>query len=197
MCLYFFFFFFKQKTAYEMRISDWSSDVCSSDLSIARRLDQIGIVEPVAVARIEFDIGAEPLQRTGRLVIRDARVDRLRLHARNLLAAAIENLTVGAAADALVIAPIDLIVVAVGHRQLRTRQVLRQRLPAEPDFDSAMLGTWRVERVALLVDAGSLRDQFVTEQLVEAGHVDAQAWRSEGRRVGKERVRQCRSRGWQ
>src|SRR3546814_2204207 len=28
----FMFFFFKQKTAYEMRISDWSSDVCSSDL---------------------------------------------------------------------------------------------------------------------------------------------------------------------
>src|SRR3546814_5707336 len=28
------FFFFKQKTAYEMRISDWSSDVCSSDLAI-------------------------------------------------------------------------------------------------------------------------------------------------------------------
>src|SRR3546814_1067887 len=27
------FFFFKQKTAYEMRISDWSSDVCSSDLT--------------------------------------------------------------------------------------------------------------------------------------------------------------------
>src|SRR3546814_1530183 len=31
-----FFFFFKQKTAYEMRISDWSSDVCSSDLHDAR-----------------------------------------------------------------------------------------------------------------------------------------------------------------
>src|SRR3546814_4149517 len=29
-----FFFFFKQKTAYEVRISDWSSDVCSSDLPI-------------------------------------------------------------------------------------------------------------------------------------------------------------------
>src|SRR3546814_3168434 len=29
-----FFFFFKQKTAYEMRISDWSSDVCSSDLRV-------------------------------------------------------------------------------------------------------------------------------------------------------------------
>src|SRR3546814_2529778 len=35
LCIYivqFDFFFFKQKTAYEMRISDWSSDVCSSDL---------------------------------------------------------------------------------------------------------------------------------------------------------------------
>src|SRR3546814_12767940 len=31
-----FVFFFKQKTAYEMRISDWSSDVCSSDLSLQR-----------------------------------------------------------------------------------------------------------------------------------------------------------------
>src|SRR3546814_18140915 len=33
--MYCLFFFFKQKTAYEMRISDWSSDVCSSDLDIA------------------------------------------------------------------------------------------------------------------------------------------------------------------
>src|SRR3546814_9692537 len=32
VCVLFFVFFFKQKTAYEMRISDWSSDVCSSDL---------------------------------------------------------------------------------------------------------------------------------------------------------------------
>src|SRR3546814_9919070 len=35
-CLFIFFFFFKQKTAYELRISDWSSDVCSSDLYISR-----------------------------------------------------------------------------------------------------------------------------------------------------------------
>src|SRR3546814_6015209 len=34
---FFFVFFFKQKTAYEMRISDWSSDVCSSDLRDAWR----------------------------------------------------------------------------------------------------------------------------------------------------------------
>src|SRR3546814_4951144 len=32
------FFFFKQKTAYEMRISDWSSDVCSSDLAAGFRI---------------------------------------------------------------------------------------------------------------------------------------------------------------
>src|SRR3546814_14408881 len=32
VCAFIVFFFFKQKTAYEMRISDWSSDVCSSDL---------------------------------------------------------------------------------------------------------------------------------------------------------------------
>src|SRR3546814_7850084 len=32
ICVICIFFFFKQKTAYEMRISDWSSDVCSSDL---------------------------------------------------------------------------------------------------------------------------------------------------------------------
>src|SRR3546814_9859618 len=40
MCVFMFFymslfFFFKQKTAYDMRISDWSSDVCSSDLGQA------------------------------------------------------------------------------------------------------------------------------------------------------------------
>src|SRR3546814_9528682 len=38
-----FFFFFKQKTAYEMRISDWSSDVCSSDLqrlAVGRQREQ-------------------------------------------------------------------------------------------------------------------------------------------------------------
>src|SRR3546814_8209902 len=39
------FFFFKQKTAYEMRISDWSSDVCSSDLAgtIVTRLSQADV----------------------------------------------------------------------------------------------------------------------------------------------------------
>src|SRR3546814_9075575 len=40
--LYWFVFFFKQKTAYEMRISDWSSDVCSSDLGrVFQELDDL------------------------------------------------------------------------------------------------------------------------------------------------------------
>src|SRR3546814_1988294 len=38
ICLFDLFFFFKQKTAYEMRISDWSSDVCSSDLGRNKRM---------------------------------------------------------------------------------------------------------------------------------------------------------------
>src|SRR3546814_2085219 len=37
------FFFFKQKTAYEMRISDWSSDVCSSDLIGAHVRRRLGV----------------------------------------------------------------------------------------------------------------------------------------------------------
>src|SRR3546814_3315884 len=36
-----YFFFFKQKTAYEMRISDWSSDVCSSDLINKRQVENL------------------------------------------------------------------------------------------------------------------------------------------------------------
>src|SRR3546814_4609876 len=41
------FFFFKQKTAYEMRISDWSSDVCSSDLQNAA--DGIAVVQGIVL----------------------------------------------------------------------------------------------------------------------------------------------------
>src|SRR3546814_12573656 len=41
----FFFFLFKQKTAYEMRISDWSSDVCSSDLIERTAASARGIID--------------------------------------------------------------------------------------------------------------------------------------------------------
>src|SRR3546814_8010001 len=49
-------FFFKQKTAYEMRISDWSSDVCSSDLAQG---DQI------ATRPLPFRDGLQDFQRSG------------------------------------------------------------------------------------------------------------------------------------
>src|SRR3546814_8748969 len=55
-CFCYFFFFFKQNTAYEMRISDWSSDVCSSDLlmgigSAPRTVSPIHLIRFAAFAR--------------------------------------------------------------------------------------------------------------------------------------------------
>src|SRR3546814_6717261 len=52
-CFGVFFFFFKQKTAYEMRISDWSSDVCSSDLF---DLDPAIQIEVEAAIRIDVAV---------------------------------------------------------------------------------------------------------------------------------------------
>src|SRR3546814_17812196 len=56
-------FFFKQKTAYEMRISDWSSDVCSSDLAslnrtsdVTREIEEILLADP-AVEHVIAVIG--------------------------------------------------------------------------------------------------------------------------------------------
>src|SRR3546814_7027172 len=50
------FFFFKQKTAYEMRISDWSSDVCSSDLQAM----QLGPIEVSDIPRHNAHTGLRP-----------------------------------------------------------------------------------------------------------------------------------------
>src|SRR3546814_6667479 len=47
MC--FCFFFFKQKTAYEMRISDWSSDVCSSDLLLTYATQRLSSIEGLRI----------------------------------------------------------------------------------------------------------------------------------------------------
>src|SRR3546814_6154885 len=67
-CVLFCFFFFKRKTAYEMRISDWSSDVCSSDLprrEEARRRCLTSLEEHVAVQIIAADRPVEPPPRIG------------------------------------------------------------------------------------------------------------------------------------
>src|SRR3546814_2341424 len=51
-----FIFFFKQKTAYEMRISDWSSDVCSSDLRRSMVVDRDGAAHIVVLDRMARDV---------------------------------------------------------------------------------------------------------------------------------------------
>src|SRR3546814_5415228 len=58
-------FFFKQKTAYEMRISDWSSDVCSSDLAHDRGTDlaAAGRVEAGNLGRARLHPRHPPAQR--------------------------------------------------------------------------------------------------------------------------------------
>src|SRR3546814_9700391 len=52
--MFFFCFFFKQKTAYELRISDWSSDVCSSDLTVGK--DGIVTVEEGQGLHLEKEV---------------------------------------------------------------------------------------------------------------------------------------------
>src|SRR3546814_5527880 len=77
----FVFFFFKQKTAYEMRISDWSSDVCSSDLhrlggigarqlGFRRRLAMGGVVHLVLDRLEELRARLRP-----RIIVHGSRVD--------------------------------------------------------------------------------------------------------------------------
>src|SRR3546814_6448650 len=52
-------FFFKQKTAYEMRISDWSSDVCSSDLTLGAAVEfGAGRLLPPARVGAHGDLGS-------------------------------------------------------------------------------------------------------------------------------------------
>src|SRR3546814_7382127 len=68
------FFFFKQKTAYEMRISDWSSDVCSSDLLRAEMDDAIDVTAAQG--------GFEPFP-IGEILVEHAQVAALRDDARD------------------------------------------------------------------------------------------------------------------
>src|SRR3546814_2677196 len=91
-CGFFVLFFFKQKTAYEMRISDWSSDVCSSDLRSARHRNAIQVVlvgildqnrddvarrmaRRVAKQHIAVDLGRVGLRSPGRAAVLVHRVE--------------------------------------------------------------------------------------------------------------------------
>src|SRR3546814_3672430 len=90
--LFFFFFVFNQKTAYEMRISDWSSDVCSSDLDdcalgrrgqVIQRHDDVpavhlplvdllrAVIEAARVAEADGVRGREQAEKIGRASCRE------------------------------------------------------------------------------------------------------------------------------
>src|SRR3546814_11661063 len=88
-------FFFKQKTAYEMRISDWSSDVCSSDLE-ARLERELAAVLGSASARLLLDAArrqAGPDLDTVAAIVGEASQD-LRFNQR-VLEGALENMSQG------------------------------------------------------------------------------------------------------
>src|SRR3546814_1832476 len=72
------FFFFKQKTAYEMRISDWSSDVCSSDL-----LDPVNQERLEMLVRRERERGATILFSTHVMAHAERLCDRIAIIARS------------------------------------------------------------------------------------------------------------------
>src|SRR3546814_2342611 len=89
-CLYCYFFFFKQKTAYDMRISDWSSDVCSSDLRgcrarsrAAQHLLRVGADADLGERNIG---GARRAQDEGRGQMRDVGTLRLQAFERQAVA---------------------------------------------------------------------------------------------------------------
>src|SRR3546814_10205603 len=77
----FFVFFFNQKTAYEMRISDWSSDVCSSDLDVDKDTVSLAICAFVEQLQEELQVVA-----VGELhVVRQHVVDSTMQHAQELV----------------------------------------------------------------------------------------------------------------
>src|SRR3546814_9844316 len=74
-------FFFKQKTAYEMRISDWSSDVCSSDLGFSEFADALKSIQQADLVSLESRDGDELVKLTekGERVAASARSEERRV----------------------------------------------------------------------------------------------------------------------
>src|SRR3546814_8735163 len=90
-----FFFFFKQKTAYEMRISDWSSDVCSSDLARKKLHEReinrkflppffMQIIKPGDIMKTVFEQIAQKLEFLAELLLVDRLADIIEIIGRGL-----------------------------------------------------------------------------------------------------------------
>src|SRR3546814_8337582 len=92
------FFFFKQKTAYEMRISDWSSDVCSSDLAqgdfrpMAGNNEAMADLKRILASREAFYSKADYVCSTSHHSLAEC-FDELRSHVRQLPDLALEAKT--------------------------------------------------------------------------------------------------------
>src|SRR5216117_1728308 len=190
-----FFFFFKQKTAYEIRKGDWSSDVCSSDLQLGQRAVRVVVLlllerrlaqaverellqfGALAVARVLREEAVEVGERGGELLVFDrlARVGEQRADFRWLVG---RHRLVGAARRVEGYAR-DLRNAQHGadHERLPRRQVVRL-----PDHLAA-----RTIAVVALGERG--------ERVARADRVRHELdVRSEERRVGKECPSLCRSR---
>src|SRR3546814_12950510 len=119
-------FFFKQKTAYEMRISDWSSDVCSSDLAVG--VEQLAVRQAARVRNVaRREAGARIALFAGE-ACRRARID----HLLGAAADVREHLFLGA--HRLCVAPHGAVAVAqrlLSHFE-RTALGLPLRAPAIP-----------------------------------------------------------------
>src|SRR3546814_1356989 len=83
--LLFFFFFFKQKTAYEMRISDWSSDVCSSDLTTRAGLAPHLLGRRISAVRLRRPDLRWPIPVNLPMLLNGQRIEAVRRRAKYLL----------------------------------------------------------------------------------------------------------------
>src|SRR3546814_10371069 len=135
-------FFFKRKTAYELRISDWSSDVCSSDLvqdAVFDRTvaDRVSAIRDTVVRDLGATLTEPPMRRAD-----GHAVD---MHLPVFLAFAAASILVApSVAGQVVAAPIFLIALALGF--LRPPVGFEQRLPLR----------WRVAAGVLLVAVGAV-----------------------------------------
>src|SRR3546814_4479736 len=106
-------FFFKQKTAYEMRISDWSSDVCSSDLVIPVDEEKIGYLnwgdhraflwmKPGADLTVELDGADGQITFDGQMADANALLEELKLKDTPVFLSGSKRVAVGEMQDGVI-----------------------------------------------------------------------------------------------
>src|SRR3546814_520413 len=194
--------FFKQKTAYEMRISDWSSDVCSSDLigQVARALEA-SMQRAADAVRLEREAAEEQGREAQRAQLLDRHFEAFQDDSARLIKA------VGGVAERLR----DLSAVSAHQAQVNMGSVADAAagaMQAAENVRSVAHTSGRlVEAIAAIRDQTQASQQIVVHAASEARGAGEQmtlllhsvdlirkAARSEERRVGKECVSTCRSR---